>query len=47
VRLRLLDPLEFGEAWILSQEKGVKILVLDCEVTEKSIEAKNFVEVCL
>lgn len=38
---------EFGEALILAQKKGVKILALDCEITENSIEARNFVEVCL
>lgn len=38
---------EFGEALILAQKKGVKILALDCEITENSIEARSFVEVCL
>jgi sugar fermentation stimulation protein A len=38
---------EFGEALILAQEKGVKILALDCEVAENSIKARNSVKVCL
>lgn len=38
---------EFGEALILARKKGVKILALDCEVTENSIEARNFVKVWL
>lgn len=38
---------EFGEALVLAKNKGVNILALDCEVTENSIEAKNFVEVRL
>jgi len=28
---------EFGEALILAQKKGVKILAIDCEITENSI----------
>ncbi len=38
---------EFGEALVLAKNKGVNIIALDCEVTENSIEAKNFVEVRL
>lgn len=37
----------FGEALSLAERKGVKILALDCEVTETSIEARNSVEVRL
>ncbi|MFA9424201.1 MAG: DNA/RNA nuclease SfsA [Sedimentibacter sp.] len=38
---------ELGEALVLAQEKGVKILALDCKVTENSIEARSFVDVRL
>jgi len=37
----------FGEALILAEKKGVKILALDCEVTEDTIEARDFVKVKL
>jgi sugar fermentation stimulation protein A len=39
--------MDFGEALVLAQKKGVKILAVDCEVTENSVEARNFVEVRL
>jgi len=38
---------DFGDTLILAQSKGVKVLALDCEITENSIEARNFVEVRL
>lgn len=38
---------DFGDTLILAQSKGVKVLALDCEVTEDSIIARNFVEVRL
>lgn len=38
---------DFGEALVLAKSKGVNILALECEVTENSIEARNFVEVRL
>jgi sugar fermentation stimulation protein A len=34
---------EFGEALKSAQEKGVRIIALDCIVTESSIEANNFI----
>ncbi|MBQ8303935.1 MAG: DNA/RNA nuclease SfsA [Clostridia bacterium] len=34
---------EFGEALKSAQEKGVRIIALDCIVTENSIEADNFI----
>lgn len=34
---------EFGEALKSAQEKGVRIIALDCIVTESSIEADNFI----
>ena len=37
----------FGDALLLAQKKGVKIIAIDCEVTENSIEARNSVEVRL
>ena len=37
----------FGDALCTAQQKGVKILALDCVVTETSITAKNFVDVKL
>ncbi|AFL99394.1 sugar fermentation stimulation protein [Desulfitobacterium dehalogenans ATCC 51507] len=37
----------FGEALIQAEKRGVKILALDCEVTEDSIEARDFVKVKL
>ncbi|AGA68359.1 sugar fermentation stimulation protein [Desulfitobacterium dichloroeliminans LMG P-21439] len=37
----------FAEALIQAKNHGVKILALDCEVTEDSIEARDFVEVRL
>lgn len=37
----------FGEALIQAQKHGVKILALDCLVTEDLIEARDFVEIRL
>lgn len=37
----------FGEALIQAEKMGVKILALDCQVTEDCIYAKDFVEVRL
>lgn len=36
---------EFGEALKSAQEKGVRIIALDCVVTEDFIEADNFINV--
>ena len=38
---------EFGETLSLAQKKGVNVLALDCDVTEDSIIAGEFVEVRL
>lgn len=38
---------EFAETLKKAEKSGVKIIALDCEVTENSIDAKNFVEVKL
>ena len=38
---------QFGAALRKAQEKGVKILAVDCEVTENSIIANNYIKVTL
>lgn len=38
---------DFGDALKLAQKKGVKIVAIDCEVTENSIKTNEFVEVRL
>lgn len=38
---------DFGDALKLAQKKGVKIVAIDCEVTENSIKTNEFVEVKL
>lgn len=38
---------EFGDTLLKAHKKGVKILALDCKITEDSIVANNYVEVKL
>jgi sugar fermentation stimulation protein A len=37
----------FGDALISAEKQGLKITALDCEVTDDSIKARDFVEVRL